>query len=165
MSIFKDISELRACGYDDASIQEAMQWNEQWKVILASPIGRFLRNGDPQQLWNKPNTPLLDVNTLARHVQELVPDNVLFKFGFLPVWTSVGGNVIAYHPATMAFYWADHACVSSTETVLLPKSYKELPLTAENLMNALVKLSDEDCGAYLRNLRDGKYDSELDQLD
>lgn len=165
MSIFKNISELRASGYDPSSLAEALRWNEQWEALLASPIAPFLSAGDPQELWKRPETPLLDMTTLARNVQNLVPDALLFKFGFLPLWSSIGGNVIAYHPGTQAFYWADHSRVFSTETVLLPKTYEELPLTPENLMRALVRLSDEECGAYLRNLRDGKYDSEIDRLD
>jgi len=164
MNVFKDINQLRASGYDPSTIQEAVRWNEQWEAFLASPIGPFLSNGDPQELW-KCQVPLLDTDTLARNAQDLVPDAVLFKFGYLPVWTSVGGNVIAYHPDKKAFYWADHDCIFGTDTVLLPKTYKELPLTPENLMKALVKLSDEECGTYLRNLRDGKYDSEIDKLD
>lgn len=165
MSVLKDISQLRASGYDPSSVEAAIRWNEQWEVFLASLIGPFLSAGDPQELWKRPEVPLLDMETLARNAQDLIPDAVLFKFGFLPVWTSVGGNVVAYHPDTKAFYWADHACVFSTECVLLPTTYEELPLTPENLMKALVRLSDEDCGTYLRNLRDGKYDLELDELD
>jgi hypothetical protein len=165
MSVLKDINQLRASGYDPSSIEEAVRWNELWEAFLASPIGPFLSSGDPQQLWKGAGGPLLDTDTLARNAQELVPDAVLFKFGFLPVWTSIGGSVVAYHPDTKAFYWADHACIFGTETVLLPKTYKELPLTPENLMKALVKLSDEECGTYLRNLRDGKYDLEIDKLD
>lgn len=165
MSVFKDINQLRASAYDPSSIEEAVRWNEQWEAFLASPIGPFLASGDPQELWKRPHAPLLDTDTLARNAQERVPDAVLVKFGLLPVWTSVGGNVIAYDPETKAFYWAEHACIFGTDTVLLPKTYKELPLTAENLMKALVKLSDEECGTYLRNLRDGKYDSEIDKLD
>src|SRR5690349_7520230 len=165
MSVLKDINQLRARGYDPSSIEEAAQWNAQWAAFLASPIGPFLSSGDPQELWKHPDAPLLDTETIARNAQELVPDAVLFKFGFLPIWTSTGGNVIAYHPDTQAFYWADHGCVFSTETVLLPKTFQKFPLTPENLMRALVRLSDEGCGTYLRNLRDGKYDSEIDKLD
>lgn len=165
MSVFKDIKQLRALGYDPSSVEEAVRWNEQWEAFLASPIGPFLSTGDPQELWKRPGIALLDMDTLARNAQELVPDAVLFKFGFLPVWTSVGGNVIAYHPDTKAFYWADHDRILGTETVLLPNTYEELPLTPENLMKALVKLSDKECGTFLQNLRDGTYDSEIDKLD
>ena len=164
MSVFKDIEQLRASGYDPSSLEEAAQWNAQWELFLASPIGPFLSSGDSQELWEHSDGPLLDMETIGSNAQELAPDAVLFKFGLLPIWTSVGGNVIAYHPDTRAFYWADHSCIFGTESVMLPKTYEELPLTPENLMRALVRLSSEDCATYLRNLRDGKYDSELDKL-
>ena len=32
-------------------------------------------------------------------------------------------------------------------------------------MRALVRLSGEECGTYLRNLRDGHYDADLEKLD
>jgi hypothetical protein len=165
MSVLKDINELRARGYDPSSIDEAIQWNARWQGLLASAMAPFLTYGDPDELWRSPGTPLLDLDTIARKVEELVPDAILFEFGFLPIWTSTGGNVIAYHPASQAFYWADHVCVFGDESVLLPKTYQELPLTPENLMKALVKLSTEECGTYLRNLRDGHYDADLDKLD
>jgi len=165
MSVFKNIDQLRASGYDQSSVDEAAQWNAQWEAVLASPIGSFLSSGDSQELWKRPGAPLLDIDSIARNAKELVPDAVLFKFGFLPIWTSIGGNVIAYHPDTQAFYWADHSRIFGTETVMLPKTYEELPLTTENLMRVLLRLSDEDCGTYLRNLRDGKYDAEIDKLD
>ncbi len=165
MSVFKDIEQLRASGYDPSSLEEVAQWNAQWEFFLASPIGPFLSSGDPEELWKRPEGPLLDMDTIGRNAQELVPDAVLFRFGLLPIWTSVGGNVIAYHPDTQGFYWADHSRIFGTESVMLPKTYEELPLTSENLMRALVKLSGEACATYLRNLRDGKYDSEIDKLD
>src|SRR4030095_8663868 len=97
MSVFKDIDQLCASGYDPSSVDEAAQWNAQWQAFLASPIGPFLSSGDPPELWKHPNGPLLDMDSIARNAHELVPDGVLFKFGFLPIWTSIGGNVIAYH--------------------------------------------------------------------
>jgi hypothetical protein len=165
MSVFKDIDQLRTSGYDPSSVDEAAHWNAQWEAFLASPIGPFLSSGDPQELWKRPDGPLLDMDNIARNAQELVPDTVLFKFGLLPIWTSIGGNVIAYHPDTQAFYWADHSRIFSKETVILPKTYEELPLTTESLMRALLRLSDEDCGTYLKNLHDGKYDAEIGKLD
>lgn len=165
MSVIKDINELRAKGYDPSSIDEAMEWNVRWDAFLNSSIGPFLATGDSQELWKHPDGPLLDLEAVARNVQELAPDAILFKHGFLPVWTSIGGNVIAYHPETKAFYWADHDCIFSDDCVLVPKTYEELPLTFDNLMRALVKLSEEDCGTYLRKLRDGFYDAELEKLD
>jgi hypothetical protein len=165
MSVFKDINELRARGYERSSIEEAIQWNAQWEGFLASPIAPFLAYGDPDELWRRPGTPLLDLDNVARRVQELVPDAILFRFGLLPVWTSAGANVIAYHPETRAFYWADHDCIFGDKSVLVPRTYEELPLNSENLMRALVKLSAEECGTYLRNLRDGVYAADLDKLD
>ncbi len=165
MSVLKNISELRARGYDPSSIEDATQWNARWEAFLASPIAPFLAYGDPQELWKHPETPLLDLDSIARHVQELAPDAILFRFGFLPVWTSIGGNVIAYHPDTRSFYWADHECVFGDECVLVPKTYQQLPLNFDNLMQALGKFSTEDCGTFLRNLRDGVYDQEIERLD
>jgi hypothetical protein len=165
MSVIKDINELRTRGYDSSSIENAIEWNQRWEGFMASPVAPFLSYGDPKELWKRPSTPLLDMDSIARNVQELVPDAVLFKFGFLPVWTSIGGNVIAYHPETRAFYWADHECVFGNECVLVPKSYKELPLNFENLMQALIKFSSEECGAFLCNLRDGIYDEDIEMLD
>ena len=165
MSVTKDINELVARGYDPASIQDAIRWNARWEPFLASPISPFLSYGDPQELWKHQLGPLLDLDSIARNVQELVPDAILFRFGFLPVWNSIGGNAIAYHPDTAAFYWADHECVSNDEYVLIPKTYEELPLNFESLMRALVKFSPEECGTFLRNLRDGVYDAEIEKLD
>jgi hypothetical protein len=165
MSVIKNISELRASGYDPSSIEDAMRWNERWEAFLASPIATFLAYGDPQELWKHPDAPVLDIDSIARNVQELAPDAILFKFGLLPVWTSIGGNSIAYHPESAAFYWADHECIFGDECVLVPKTYEELPLNFENLMKAIIRLSTEQCGTFLRNLRDGLYDAELRKLD
>jgi len=165
MSVIKDINELRARGYDPSSIENAMEWNQRWEAFLASPIAPFLAYGDPEELWKQPGTPMLDMDSIARNVQELAPHAILFKFGLIPVWTSIGGNVIAYHPDTQAFYWADHECVFGDECVLVPKSYKKLPLNFENLLQALVKFSTEECGTFLRNLRSGVYDGEMEKLD
>ena len=95
----------------------------------------------------------------------MVPDAILFQFGLLPVWTSIGGNVIAYHPDTRAFYWADHGCVFGWKCVLIPRTFQELPLNFENLMRVLVNFSTEECGLFLRNLRDGVYEAEIEKLD
>ena len=166
MSVFKDIKELQERGYDSASIEEATEWNARWNFILESPISKFLAEGDSQVLWENPEFPLIDINTIARCVQgESCPDNVLFKFGFLPIWTSIGGNLIAYHPETSAFYWADHECVSGSEYISLPKTYEELPLNFENLMKTIVKFSEQDCASFLLDLRDGKHDAEIKKLD
>jgi len=165
MSVIKDISDLKARGYDPSTIEEAIQWNARWETFLASPIGPFLAYGDSQELWKHSDSPMLDVDTIARNVQDLVPDAILFRFGILPVWTSIGGNVMGYHLGTEAFYWADHECVFGDECVLLPKSYEELPLNFENLMKALVRFSAEECGTFLRKLRDGLYEAEIEKLD
>ena len=165
MSVIKDIGELRAKGYDPSSIEDAMQWNARWETLLASPIAPFLSCGDPQELWRSSETPLLDLDTIARNVQELVPDTILFRFGFLPIWTSIGGNVMAYHTDTRAFYWADHECVFGDDCILVPKTYQQLPVNFENVMRMLVKFSTEECGMFLRNLRDGVYDAEIEKLD
>jgi hypothetical protein len=94
MSVIKDIQDLKAKGYDPSSIEDAIRWNEQWEAFFTSPIGSFLAYGGPQELWRQADVPLLDANTIARNVVDLIPDAILFKFGILPIWTSVGGNVI-----------------------------------------------------------------------
>lgn len=165
MAVFKDIKDFQERGFDSASIKEAIEWNGRWKCFLESPIGKFLAEGDPQLLWKNPDYPLLDMKTITRNIDELFPDNILFKYGFLPIWTSIGGNSIAYHPDTRAFYWADHGSVFGNEYVLVPKTYEELPLNLENLMKALIKFSEQDCGTFLRDLRSGKHDEEIEKLD
>src|SRR5437764_45861 len=70
MSVFRDTTELRTRGYDPSSIEEAREWNVHWEAFLASPIGPFLTTGDPQELWNRPGTPMLDMEIIARDAQE-----------------------------------------------------------------------------------------------
>ena len=48
---------------------------------------------------------------------------------------------------------------------MVPGTYEMLPLNYENLMKVLIRLSDEECGSYLRNLRGGKYELEIEKLD
>lgn len=165
MGVIKDIKELAANGYDPSSIEEALEWNALWEMFLASPISPFLSYGDPEELWKRSAGPLLNLDSIARNAQELVPDAILFRFGFLPVWNSIGGNAIAYHPDTRAFYWADRGCVFNQECVLVPETFQELPLNFENLMRVMVRFSTEECRCFLRNLRDGVYDAEIEKLD
>ena len=159
-SVFSDIDKLRAAGSDPSVIQEATEWNRKWKMFLASPIGPYLDYGDPEELWKRPEGPLLSFECVSQNALGSPPCSTLFEFGFLPVWTSHGGNVVAYHPDTQAFYWAHHESFFFKE-VMVPKTHELLPLNYENLMKALVKVSDEECGAYLRSLRDGRYPAEV----
>jgi len=147
------------------ALRKPNDWNARWEAWLSSPIAPYLRYGDSQKLWKHPEGPMLDLDSIARSVQELAPHAVLFKFGFLPVWTSIGANVVAYHPETEAFYWAHHESIFGFEKVMVPGTYEMLPLNHENLMKALIKFSAEECGTFLRNLRDGLYDGDLEKLD
>lgn len=142
-----------------------MKWNARWKYFLESPIGKFLADGDSALLWEKSDVPQLDMGTIARNVEELYPDAILFKFGLLPVWTSVGGNVIAYHPDTETFYWAGHERIFSNEYILAPETHEKLPLNLENLLKAMAKFSEQECGSFLKDLRDGKYNAKIQEFD
>lgn len=144
-SVFNDIDALREMGCATSIIDEATEWNAKWRAFLACPMGPYLAYGDPEALWRRPAGPMVSLDSIAQHAQGSAPYTVLFKFGFLPVWTSAGGNVIAFHPETRAFYWAHHEQFFH-EQVAVPKTHELLPLNCENLMRALIKLSDEDCG-------------------
>ncbi len=163
-SVLNNIDALQELGAAPSILEEATQWNIKWKASLASPMGPYLAYGDPQVLWKRPDGPLVSLESIAQRVSGSPPDSILFNFGFLPVWASGGGNVIAFHPETQAFYWAHHEQFFP-EKVMVPKTYELLPLNHENLMRALTRLSDEDCGTYLRGLRDGRYEAELAKLE
>ncbi len=159
-SVFNNIDALREMGCSPSILEEATQWNIKWKAFLAGPMGPYLAYGDPEVLWKRRDGPLVSIDCIAQRVLGSPADSVLFKFGFLPIWTSRGGNVIAFHPETQAFYWAHHEQFFH-DKLMVPKSDELLPLNLENLMKALIRLSDEDCGTYLHGLRDGRYEAEL----
>jgi hypothetical protein len=48
---------------------------------------------------------------------------------------------------------------------MLPKTFEELPLNKENLLKALLPFSTAACGDFLCNLRDGFFDSRIEELD
>ena len=165
MSVFRDIEDMQSRGYDPSTIAEAHEWNAKWECLLASPIGRHLRYGDDDELWDHPDGPFLDMDEIARRVTEIAPDGYLFEFGMLPVWSSIGGNAIAYDPETKAFYWADHTRIYCDEHVELPETYEQLPLTRANLFKAMLLFSTENCSVFLRELHDGVHDARIDDLD
>ncbi len=164
VNVVTDIDVLKEMGCELAVIQKAEAWNTKWKAFLACPMGPHLAYGDPDPLWKRQDGPKVSLDWIAQNAQGSAPYTVLFEFGFLPVSTTRGGNVIAYHPETQAFYWAFHESFFH-EKVMVPKTFELLPLDKQGLMRALVKLSDAECGFFLRDLRDGLYAAKLAELE
>lgn len=154
-----------ASGYEKATIDAAIQRNTMVERFLASPLGQHLRSIEGADIVEASGGRLLWTPAINEEIDEFDPCALLFPHGYLPIWTSIGGNAIVYCLNEAAFFWADHTSWIRDDSVMLPGTNHELPFTDENIPKGLLQLSTDTPGEFLADLRNGVYTDRLNELD
>ncbi|MEO7097952.1 MAG: hypothetical protein ABI162_01225 [Luteolibacter sp.] len=161
----QDIDAMRRAGYDRSVIEEAEAENSRWVSLLSSPIGSYFRTGAPEEIQYVSGVRLLPVTVIAERVRDLAPDKILFEEGFIPIASSIGGNCLAYDPASEEFVWADRTCVPGYHCLRMPKTYQKLTYSSDNLRKVLVAISNDLPEKFIDDMRRGDYQETFDALD
>ena len=160
-----DTEPMIASGYEQATIDAAIQRNTMVERFSASALGQHLRSMEGSDISEASGGRLLGTPAIKEEIDELDPCALLFPYGYLPVWTSIGGNAIVYGLNEQAFFWADHTSWIRDDSVILPGTNQELPFTAENIPKGLIELSNDTPDNFLADLRSGHYTDRLNELD
>ena len=156
---------MRRAGYDRSVIEDAEAENTQWEKLLSSPIGSYLQEGAPEEMQYVSGIRLLPMTLVAERVRELAPDKILFDEGYVPIASSIGGNCLAYDPSSEEFVWADRTCVPGYHCLRMPKTYRDLPYSPENLRKVLISVSKDPPDKFIGDMRRGDYQETFDALD
>ena len=87
---------MKANGYDSFIINESEQYNEMVDKFYASPIGNHLKSVENCDVESASGGQLLNCEAITEEIRNLVPGSILFQYGYLPVWSSIGGNALVY---------------------------------------------------------------------
>jgi hypothetical protein len=164
-NLYQDMSTFAASGFEPQMIDEARRWNERIDAFMASPLGCHLRSVDTVATPNESGGYLLGTKDIQDEIQPgAAPCGYLFPYGYLPVWSSIGGNVVVYCLGDGSFYWADHISFSE-DRITIPVTYEEIPFSEENIKKGLILVSREPTDKFLARLLRGEYRNQLDGLD
>ena len=108
---------------------------------------------------------LLNTAAIKNEICEYVPGTILFPYGYLPIWSSIGGNVLVYGLYNAAFSWVDHCSFVDEETITLPKTYEMISFSQHGIMEALIPVSTDPVETFLMDLQQDRYEAMLDELD
>jgi hypothetical protein len=161
----QDIDDMRRAGYDRSVIEDAEAENNRWRSLLSSLIGSYLREGAPEEMQYVSGIRLLPVTIIAERVRDLAPEKILFEEGYVPIASSIGGNCLAYDPASEEFVWADRTCVPGYHCLRMPKTYQELTYSPDNLRKVLISVSNDPPDKFIGDMRRGEYQETFDTLD
>lgn len=160
-----EIEPMAAAGFEQSTIDAAIQRNIMVERFLASPLGPHLRSIEGADISEASGGRLLGTSAIKSEIDEYDPCSLLFPLGYLPIWTSIGGNAIVYGLDEGAFFWADHTGWIRGDCVMLPGTNHELPFTNENIPKGLLNLSADPPDTFLADLRNGVYTDRLNELD
>lgn len=156
---------MAASGYEQATIDAALQRNAMVQRFLDSPLGQHLRSIEGADITEASDGRLLGTPAIREEIDELDPCALLFPHGYLPIWTSIGGNAIVYGLLEQTFFWAGHSTWVRNCCVLEPATNNELPFTTENIPKGLLVISTDSPERFLTDLREGAYTERLNELD
>lgn len=138
--------------------------------IPSSDLREYLTTCLAIESYAASEVTVADFNGLMEeNLGDAAPGGDIFRFGFLSIATSVGGNAVCVDTRTAEVFWADHTYFlddlisyedrSTGEYVHLRGAYTE-----ETVRRALVLLS-EDLGSFVESLLRDELTAALDELD
>jgi hypothetical protein len=177
--ILYDLESLRAClgynidsmrqnGFDASIIEEHKSFNEKLEDVLGHTfLNEYLRSLTPQEVYLASGVRILTMDAIKEEIQQLSPGAILFPHGYLPIASSIGGNIICFHVPTNQVVWADHDNFGGREISFENRetgTWEYVSYSAENIKKAVVPLaaSLED---FLSDLLSDKLEKRLDELD
>lgn len=96
--LLADIDLMRSSGFDPSTIEDSEARNALILRFLASPIGDHIRSIEGAETISASGGCLLGSAAIKDEISEYDPSAFLFPRGFLPIWSSFGGNVVVELP-------------------------------------------------------------------
>ena len=164
--LYIDISEFENKGYEKNTLDSAKIWNKRIDSLFQSTLGAHLNSIDNRNGEAASGGTILSAAQIFGEIQPgSAPNGFIFEYGYLPIWTSVGGNSLVYSLSDGFFYWADHSVFNNENKIMVQKSDEELDYSAENIKSALILFSKSDPKDFISDLKNGIHENELDKLD
>ena len=161
-----DTSGYCEAGYEQASIDAVEARNAMVRQFLASPLADHLLSMEDSELLDASGGTLLDVASIREEISSRAPGAIIFPLGYMPIWTSIGGNVVVYGVRERAFYWVDHTAFDAdTGTMFLQGTNNEIEYNQGNATEAMLALSNDMPKEFIEGLLNGDYEDQLDALD
>jgi hypothetical protein len=163
-----DIDSMQQNGFDPSIIDEHKAFNDQLEAIFDHPeLFEYLSTLTPEETYMASGITVLTVDAIKNEIQQFAPGALLFSYGFLPLASSVGGNIISFHKPTNRIVWADHDSFNGNQICFKDRTTKQwrwIPFRPENIDQALVLLAT-DLKTFLDDLLNDKLEKQLDELD
>jgi hypothetical protein len=163
-----DIGSMQQNGFDPSIIEEHQAFNDKLEASLIHPdVSKYLSNLTTENIYTASGVRVLTIDAIKEEIQQLAPSSFLFQYGYLPIASSIGGNVVCLHVPTNRVVWADHDSFGGEEISFqnrVTKEWEYIPFSPDNIEKALVPLA-ADLKTFLSDLLDDKLQKQLDELD
>jgi hypothetical protein len=163
-----DVGLMRQNGFDPSIIEEHRAFNNKLESILGhAELCEYLSNLTPENVYLASGVRVLTLDAIKKEIQQLAPSSILLPYGYFPIASSIGGNVVCFHAPTNRLVWADHTSFSGGEISFEDRATKKwhyIPFTPDNIEKALVPLAT-GLQVFLNDLLADKLEEQLDGLD
>jgi hypothetical protein len=163
-----DIASMQQNGFDPSIVGEHQAFNVKLEAAFRHPdVSEYLSDLTTENIYLASGVRVLTIDSIKEEIQQLEPGALLFRYGYLPIARSIGGNIICFHLLTNEVVWADHDSFGTEEISFKNRSTGEweyIPFSPENIQRALVPLAT-NLEAFLFDLLTDKMEKQLDELD
>ena len=164
--LLTDTSGYREAGYEQATIDVAEARNEMVRQFLESPMGGHLLSMEECDSLDASGGTLLNTESIHEEISNGAPGSIVFPLGYLPVWSSIGGNIVVYGIREETFYWVDHTAFDAdTGTMFLQGTNTEIAYDKDNAAEGMLAISRDSPASFIEGLLSGVYEAQLDSLD
>lgn len=163
-----DVGSMRKNGFDPSIIEELQAFNDRLEAALGNlDVSEYLCSLTTENIYIASGVRVLTLASIKEEIHELEPGAVLFRHGYLPIVSSIGGNIVCFHWSTSRVVWADHTVVCGDLLSFKNQAtmkWEEIPFTPENISKALIPLAT-DLKDFLSDLLDDKFEKQFDKFD
>ena len=163
-----DIGSMQQNGFDPSIIEEHQTFNDRLEAAISHPdVSEYLTGLTTENVYSASGVRVLTIDSIKEEIQQLAPSSFLFQYGYLPIASSIGGNVVYLHMPTNRVIWANHDSFCGEEISFqnrVTKKWEYIPFSPDNIEKALVPLA-ADLKTFLSDLLDDKLEQQLDKLD
>ena len=163
-----DIASMQQNGFDPSIVREHQGFNDKLESAFRHPdVSEYLSDLTAENIYFASGVRVLTLDSIKQEIQQLEPGALLFQYGYLPIASSIGGNIICFHLPTNQVVWADHGSFGTEEISFenrLTGEWEYIPFSPENIQRALVPLAT-NLEAFLFDLLTDKMEKHLDELD
>ena len=164
--LLTDTSGYREAGFEQATIDVAEARNEMVRQFLESPIGDHLQSMEERDSLDASGGTLLNIASIHEEITNSAPGTIVFPLGYLPIWSSIGGNIVVYSVLNETFYWVDHTAFDAHNgTMFLQGTNTEVAYDKDNAANGMLAISRDSPANFIQGLLSGIYEDQLDSLD